>query len=172
MNDLCTARGRYTLDCYGPWGKRKWSAQSKNLVVNLGLKAMCDVFFLGSGYSAGWFMGLYGGGATNTPTPGDTAAIHPGWTEITIYSQLTRPAATFTPATDASPAVISNSVSRAMFNINTGGVVGGAFLISDATKGGTGGLLFSAADLQAPGDRIVSDGDIVVGTYQFELLAL
>jgi hypothetical protein len=48
-------------------------------------------------------------------------------------------------------------------------VVGGAFLTSNNTKGGTTGILFSAADFQAPGDRSVVSGDTITVTYTFSL---
>jgi hypothetical protein len=47
--------------------------------------------------------------------------------------------------------------------------VGGAFLTSDNTKGGTTGTLFSAADFSAPGDRSVVNGDTLNVTYTFSL---
>jgi hypothetical protein len=68
--------------------------------------------------------------------------------------------------------VISNSGSPAQFSINGTTTVGGAFLISNNTKGGTTGILFSAADFQAPGDRAVVSGDIINVTYQFSLSAV
>jgi len=45
-------------------------------------------------------------------------------------------------------------------------------LINNNTKGGTTGVLFSAADFQAPGDRSVVSGDIINVTYQFSLNAV
>jgi hypothetical protein len=47
--------------------------------------------------------------------------------------------------------------------------VGGAFLVSDNTKGGSTGVLFSAADFQSPGDRVVVNGDTLSVTYTFSL---
>jgi hypothetical protein len=47
--------------------------------------------------------------------------------------------------------------------------VGGAFLTSNNTKGGTTGILFSAVDFSAPGDRSVVDNDTVTVTYTFSL---
>jgi hypothetical protein len=47
--------------------------------------------------------------------------------------------------------------------------VGGAFLSSDDTKGGSTGILFSAADFQSPGDRSVTSGDTLNVTYEFSL---
>jgi hypothetical protein len=65
--------------------------------------------------------------------------------------------------------VATNSASVAAFNINATATVGGAFLISDNTKGGTTGTLFSAADFQSPGDRTVVSGDTLNITYTLSL---
>ena len=164
--------GVFTIECRGADGALKWSAESKNLVVNAGLKDMNDKYFLGSGYTATWFLGLYGAGASNNPAAGDTAASHAGWTEVTPYSNATRPACSFAAATTADPSVITNSASPAVFNINATATIGGAFLISNSTKGGTTGILFSAADFAAPGDRNVTSGDTITVSYSFSLDAL
>lgn len=162
--------GQFIAVCVGADGVEKWrTPMSPNLVVNVGLKDMNDKYFSGSGYTAAWFLGLYGAGASNNPAAGDTAASHAGWTEVTAYSQATRPACTFGAATTADPSVISNSASPAAFSINGSATVGGAFLISNSTKGGTTGILFSAADFQSPGDRVVVNGDTINVTYQFSL---
>jgi hypothetical protein len=65
--------------------------------------------------------------------------------------------------------VISNSASVAVFSINGTTTVGGAFLTSDDTKSGTTGVLFSASDFAAPGDRAVVSGDVINVTYTFSL---
>lgn len=161
--------GSFAVVCRDAEGNIKWEAEKHNLVVNVGLKDMNDKYFTGSGYTATWYLGLYGSGATNTPAATDTAASHPGWVEEVPYSNATRPAATFAAATTADPSVITNGASPAVFNVNATGVVGGAFLISDNTKGGSSGVLFSAADFDAPGDRSVSNGDTITVTYTFEL---
>ena len=161
--------GVFTVTCFDKDGNLKWEAQSHNLVVNVGLQDMNTKYFKGSGYTAAWYIGLYGSGATNDPAAGDTMSSHAGWTEVTDYSQSTRPAATFGTATTADPSVIDNSGSVAVFSINGTTTVGGAFLTSDNTKGGTAGTLFSAADFQSPGDRSVVNGDTLNVTYQFSL---
>jgi hypothetical protein len=163
------AGGVFTVQCYSKDGDLKWEAKTPNLVVNVGLKDMNDKYFSGSGYTAAWYLGLYGAGATNNPAAGDTMASHTGWTEVTAYSQSTRPQCVFGAATTADPSVISNTLSVAVFNITGTTVVGGAFLTSNNTKGGTTGTLFSAADFQAPGDRSVVNGDVLNVTYQFSL---
>jgi hypothetical protein len=161
--------GVFTVQCHDKDGNLKWESQSHNLVVNVGLQDMNTKYFSGSSYTAAWYIGLYGAASTNNPAAGDTAASHAGWTEVTAYSQSTRPQATFGTATTADPSVISNSASPATFSINGTTTVGGAFLISNSTKGGTTGILFSASDFQSPGDRAVVNGDTLTVTYQFSL---
>jgi len=161
--------GVFTVQCFDKEGKLKWESKSPNLVVNVGLKDMNDKYFTGSAYTATWYVGLYGPASTNDPAAGDTMASHAGWTEVTDYSQAARPDCSFGAATTADPSVITNSSSPASFSINDTVTVGGAFLTSDNTKGGTTGILFSAADFQAPGDRAVVSGDTVSVTYTFSL---
>ena len=161
--------GAFTVQCFDKEGNLKWEAEKHNLVVNVGLQDMNTKYFTGSGYTAAWYIGLYGAASSNNPAAGDTAGSHGGWTELTSYSQATRPQAVFGTATTADPSVISNTLSVAQFSINATVTVGGAFLISNNTKGGTTGVLFSAADFQSPGDRAVVSGDIINVTYQFSL---
>ena len=167
--DKVAAGGVFTIQCFDADGNLKWQEEKHNLVVNAGLKDMNDKYFTGATYTAAWYIGLYGAASTNNPAAGDTAASHAGWTEATPYSNATRPQATFAAATTADPSVITNSASPAVFNINATSTVGGAFLISNSTKGGTTGILFSASDFAAPGDRAVASGDTITVTYTFSL---
>ena len=167
--ETASAKGVYTMQCFDKDGNLKWEAECPNLVVNEGLQDMNNKYFLGSAYTATWYIGLYGAGASNTPAAGDTAASHAGWTEVVPYSNSTRPAATFVTATTANPSVVTNSASPASFAINATATVGGAFLISNDTKSGTTGTLFSAADFQSPGDRSVVSSDTLNVTYTFSL---
>jgi hypothetical protein len=161
--------GVFHIQCLDKDGNLKWEAESKNLVVNVGLQSMNSVYFASGTQITAWYIGLYGAAASNNPAAGDTAALHAGWTENTTYSNATRPACTFGTATTADPSVITNSASPASFSINGTTTIGGAFLISNNTKGGTTGTLFSAADFQAPGDRSVVSGDTLNVTYTFSL---
>lgn len=167
--DTAAAGGVFRLECRDKDGNLKWTAESHNLVVNVGLQDMNSKYFLGSTYTATWYIGLYGAAASNNPAASDTASSHAGWTEVTPYSNATRPACTFGTATTADPSVISNSLSPAQFNINATDTVGGAFLISNNVKGGSLGILFSASDFQSPGDRNVASGDTLNVTYTFSL---
>jgi len=163
------AIGRFTMECVGADGKVKWTATEQNLVVNTGLQYMCGTALTSVTQITTWYLGLYGAGASNTPAAGDTAASHAGWTEITPYSNAVRPTCSFATATTANPSVATNSASAAAFNINATATVGGAFLISNSTKGGSTGTLFSAADFQSPGDRTVVSGDTLNITYTLSL---
>jgi hypothetical protein len=167
--DKVAAGGVFTVQCFDKDGNLKWEDQKHNLVVNVGLQDMNTQYFKGSGYTATWYIGLYGAAATNDPAAGDTAASHAGWTEITPYSNANRPTATFGTATTADPSVIDNSGSPAQFDIDDTATIGGAFLISDNTKGGTTGVLFSASDFASPGDRSVASGDTLNIQYSFSL---
>jgi hypothetical protein len=162
------ATGKYVVECHDKDGNLKWVAESKNLVVNVGLQYMAGVALTSTTQITTWYVGLYGAAASNTPAASDTLATHAGWTEITPYSG-TRPAATFAAATNANPSVVTNSASKAQFTINATQTVGGAFLCS--VSSGTSGTLFSAADFQSPGDRSVVSGDILSVTYTFSLSA-
>ena len=143
--------GVFEVICRDKDGNVKWSAQSHNLVVNVGLQDMNTKYFSGSSYTAAWYVGLYGAGASNTPAAGDTMASHAGWTEDVNYSEAT------------------NSASPAAFTINGTTTIGGAFLTSNNTKSGTSGTLFSASDFSSPGDRSVVSGDSINVTYTFSL---
>lgn len=163
------ATGKYTVECYDKDGNLKWVAETPNLVVNVGLQYMAGTALTSTTQITSWYLGLYGAAASNNPAASDTMSSHIGWTEVTTYSESTRPAATFAAATNANPSVVTNSASKAVFTINGTTTVGGAFLTSNNTKSGTTGTLFSAADFQSPGDRSVVSGDILNVTYTFSL---
>jgi hypothetical protein len=167
--DSASAKGVYKIQCHDAQGNLKWEDEAPNLVVNVGLQDMNAKYFTGSSYTAAWYIGLYGAAASNSPAAGDTMSSHIGWTEVTAYSQATRPACTFGTPTTANPSVATNSASPATFSINGTTTVGGAFLTSNNTKGGSTGTLYSAADFSAPGDRAVVSGDTLSVTYTLSL---
>ncbi len=166
--EAARAMGKFTFECYDKDGNLKWTAESKNLVVNVGLQYMAGTGLDGAtSRITSWYIGLYGAGASNTPAASDTLSSHAGWTEITPYSG-NRPAATFAAATTANPSVVTNSASKASYSITSSATVGGAFLASAAS--GTSGTLFSASDFTG-GDRSVVNGDTLQVTYTFSLSA-
>jgi hypothetical protein len=167
--DGAQATGCYLVECFDQDGNLKWSLEEHNLVVNVGLQDMNSKYFTGSAYTAAWYLGLITGPGVTT-SASDTMGSH-GWTEFTGYSNATRLACTFGTPTTANPSVATNSASPAAFNINASGTVGGAFLVSNSTKSGTTGTLFSEKAFSSPGDRSVVSGDTLTVTYTFSLTA-
>ena len=165
------ASGRFHVLCYDENGDLKWEEGNNNLVVNTGIQYMAGTALTSVTQITTWYLGLVTGpGSGTTFAAGDTMASHAGWTEFTGYSQATRVAATFATATTANPSVVTNSASVAVFSINAGGTVAGAFLTSGSAKSGTTGTLFSGSDFTG-GDRTVVNGDTLNVTYTFSLTA-
>ena len=174
--EAAQATGQYHVECRDKDGNLKWTAESKNLVVNAGLQYMAGSALTSTTQVTTWYLGLYGAAASNTPSATDTMSSHGaagsgGWTEIVPYSNANRVTAVFAAATNANPSVVTNSASPAVYNINATATVGGAFLTSANDKSGTTGTLFSAADFGSPGDRSVVNGDTLSVTYTFSLAA-
>jgi hypothetical protein len=168
FSETAKGGGVFHVQCFDKDGTLKWEDQMHNLVVNEGLQDMNTKYFTGSSYTAAFFLGLVTGpGSGTTYAAADTLASHAGWTEFTNYSG-SRKAVTFGTATTADPSVIGNSASPSQFSITgAGGTVAGAFLCTVAS--GTSGTLFSEADFQSPGDRVVVSGDTLNVTYTFSL---
>jgi hypothetical protein len=164
------AGGVFTVTCVGADGQEKWSDTFHNLVVNQGLQDMNSKYFVGSGYTAAWFLGLVTGpGSGNTYAATDTLAVNPGWNELVPGTAYTgnRKAVTFGTATTADPSVISNSAAPSSFAMLVNGtVVAGALLAS--VNSGTSGILFSVGNFTG-GDKTVDNGDTLNVTYTFSL---
>lgn len=143
----------WEIECLDADGNQKWVETIDNLVVDVGLNEILDKFFKGSAYTAAHYVGLVSG--TPTIAAGDTMSSHAGWTEPVPYSNGTRPS--FTPGTVASKSV-DNSASKAVFNCNGSGTIGGAFLSTNSTKSGTTGILISAGAFSG-GNKTVANGD-------------
>ena len=148
-------RNFYKVECFDKYGNLKWEDDFKNLVVNTGLDDILTQYYKGSSYTAAHYLGLMA--ATPTVAAGDTMASHAGWTELSaIYDETNRP--TLVLGSVASQSV-DNSASKAAYSINTDSqTIGGAFLTTDNTKGGTGGTLIAAAAFSG-GNKAVDSGD-------------
>jgi hypothetical protein len=81
-------------------------------------------------------------------------ASHAGWTEDQNYSEATREVLTLGTVSGGS---VDNSASKASFSINATATIGGAFLTTVSTKGGTTGTLYGGAAFAA--NRSVVSGD-------------
>jgi hypothetical protein len=149
-------KGFFKVTCLAPDGSVRWEDALSNLVVTVGKNDLLNQYFRGSSYTAAFFVGLKTAGSISAA---DTMSSK-SWTEITDYSNATRPA--FTAAV-ASGGSTDNSASPASFNINGTATVGGCFITTDSTKGGTTGTLFSATDFST--SRSVLSGDTLTVTY-------
>jgi hypothetical protein len=161
--------GAYDVVCYGPDGLEKWRDTFHNLVTNVGKADLLDKYLAGSSYTATWYLGLINGGSAPTYNAADTAASHAGWTEITAYSESNRPAPSWNAATgtgggSGTPGTGAKATTATTFSVNGTATVAGAFLISNNTKGGTTGVLFSAGNFTG-GNKSVTSGDTLSVTY-------
>lgn len=144
----------YRIECVRD-GQVVWVDEFENLVVNVGLNDSLDKHLKGSGYTAAWYVGLMG--TAPTVDAGDTMASHVGWTEFTDYSELVRQTLTLGAVAAGS---VDNSASKAVFTISGNGTVGGAFLVTNSTKGGGTGTLYGGGAFTL-GDRAVLIGDTI-----------
>lgn len=154
-------RGRWRVRCRDRIGRVKWEDEITNLVTNAGEDYMLTAGLDGGTQITSWFVGLTDG--TPTVAEGDTAASHAGWTEVTAYDEAARQGWTGGTVSGQS---VDNSASPATFTINASTTVGGAFLISDNTKGGTTGTLYAAGAFSG-GDRSLADDDSLEVTATF-----
>lgn len=153
------AHGKYTVQCVGADGTIRWEEVIDNLVVTVGKNDLLDKYFAGSAYTATWYLGLVNGGTTPTYAAADTMASHAGWTEITGYTQATRPQPTWSAASAGSKATTATA-----FSINASATIAGCFMTSNNTKAGTTGILYSAGSFTT-GNRAVLSGDTLNVTY-------
>lgn len=154
MNHNLALTSIYHFQCFDKDGNLKWEDTNSNTVVNEGLDDVLDKYLKGSAYTAAFYVGLTDG--TPTVAAGDTMSSHAGWAEVTAYDEAVRQ--TLTLGTVSSQSV-DNSASKATFTISTNSTtVGGAFVTTNSTKGGSTGTLYGAAALSA-GDKSLDDGD-------------
>lgn len=148
------AHGKWDIECFDKDGNLKWRDSFDNLVTNAGLNHILDAVLAAGTQVTSWFVGLTA--SSPTAAAADTMSSHGGWTEVhTQYSQANRPA--FTPGSVASQSV-DNSASKAVFTLTGDVTVGGAFLVSNNTKNGTTGTLYSIGAFSG-GNRALLNGD-------------
>lgn len=161
-------RGGY-FDDDGVWHRGKEIVDhfvDPNLAVAQGLTSMLGVYFHADAQLSTWAIGVFEG--NYTPVDTETAAtIATASTECTDYANATRP--TYVPAAAAAKS-ITNSASRASFVFGGSHTIYGAFLISDNTKAGAAGTLFSAARFAT--SKTVGLNDELLLTYSFSLSSL
>jgi hypothetical protein len=155
-------RGIWKMQCIRN-GEVIWQEKWENIVTTAGLNYLIDVALGGAAQITTWFVGLVSG-ATPTFAAGDTSATHAGWTEATGYDEATREAWVDGGVSGGS---LTNAASVAQFTMNASLTIGGAFLISNSTKGGTTGTLYAEGDFGV--DRSVVDNDVLEVTAAFSV---
>lgn len=132
-----------------------------NDITNQGKNSLFEIMFHDGTQIANssWFIGLISNSGYSALAAADTMSSHAGWTEFTGYSQGTRVA---WGAGAAASQSITNA-SPATFDITSSGTVKGIFVVSNSTKGGTTGTLWSTALFSA--DVPVANGDQLRVTY-------
>lgn len=134
----------------------------ENILPTQGIHNCLDVWLGGTAKAAGSYLALYAN-AVNPAANWTASNVASTSGEITStsqgYTQATRPQ--FTP--NAAGATVSGSIDNvgqeAVFTINGTGPVNieGVFLITNNTRGGTTGVLLSAA--RYPSTRVLQDDD-------------
>lgn len=148
--------GKYKLEVVRG-GKSVFAIEGHNAVTNGGLDKMLDVMFHGVAAIGTWYIGLIDTGPSFSAA--DTMGSHAGWAEFTSYDEAARVA--FTEAA-ASGGIITASAAST-FTISATGTIGGIFVTSDNTKGGTTGTLWSTMALST--EQAVLDNDVINITY-------
>lgn len=151
--------GIFEVECFDASGRLKWRDVAINKIPDAALNSILGINFHSDTQITTWYVGLTGSAPTGAA--GDTMSSHSGWTEYSQYSQGTRPAYTVAAASGKQ---VTNSASVAVFSMTGTVTVGGAFIVSNSTKNGTTGVLFSVAAF-SQGDKSCSNGDTVNVTY-------
>lgn len=142
--------------------KLKWEEAYHNLVTDEGLEENLDKFFKGSAYTAQHYIGLTQ--TTPSPAASDVMNNHAGWNEFVTYDETVRQA--YVPGAVAAKS-ITNASNKAVFTISSDAqTVGGAFLTTSSTRGGTTGLLISVGAFPT-GDKSADTGDTIHVTAQY-----
>lgn len=145
-------------------GKILSRVEVHNLITSEGFAFAIDQYFLTlTPYTAMWYFGLM----TDTGIFGDDTAARittgvpnppttNGWQEYINYSEATRPQTTFGVA--ASQEILGTNM---VFTFTETVTIFGGFFVTDPTKGGTDGIIFSEELYNLPTGLLVNSGDTI-----------
>lgn len=153
-------RSLYTIECFDSEGNLRWAEHFGNVVTQIGRTHLLNKYFLGSSYTAAWYVGLKG--STHAVTSSDVmASTQRDWTESTAYSEGSRRPINLGTVSSSQQSV-SNSSTKSTFTINQTATIYGAF-VTDSTQISTGSTytLYGVADFDTPSSsgRSVVSGD-------------
>lgn len=159
FSDGINPRGRFIVEHRDVEGNLKGEYDITNLVTNGGKDSILNVYFDAAAQITTWYIGLIDNSGYTGIAATDTMASHGGWNEFTTYSETVRQ----TWGVGASSGQSVTNASPATFSINGSGTVKGIFVVSNSTKSGTTGTLWSAALFAA--NVAVVNGDSLKITY-------
>lgn len=140
-------------------GKVRRKLKAKNAVTTLALTNIQNVFWKQAAQASAFYSGLIKGGSTFTDglSDDDTIASHAGWQEFTTYDESTRQL--WTPGTVSSGLISNPTRMKVTISSGGGGIIKGAFMVTESTKGGTTGLLVAHGLWDTDEDETVVEGE-------------
>lgn len=158
----------FHVECWRPDGTLDWVQDIHNVVADEGFKLLLNAMFNGSTATTSWYVGL----VNNTPTPDftdntDTMALE-SYTEYTGYaSPATRQAWASEAATGSGGSIqVQNASTTADFTMGAV-TIGGVFVTTGSTKGGSTGTLWAGAEF-SPAQTVGAGSELRV-TYTVTL---
>ncbi len=130
-----------------------------NGITNVGRNGMLDAFFNVGSQASTFYIGIVDTNSFTAFSAADTSAAHSGWIEFDDYNGTLR--GVWGQGAASGQTVTNGSVLT--FTFNATGVIQGIFVITDGTKGGNIGLLWSTASFNTTLN--VQSGDILRVTY-------
>jgi hypothetical protein len=123
-----------------------WREKFANGIVNTALNDILAVYLGGGAQKINWYLGLIDHAGFTSLAPTDTMSVHPGWLQLTAYNEPARPQ--WHPSAVVNQVITNASVIN--FTINAVCSIKGAFIVSDPTKGGSSGQLWSSGVFPTP----------------------
>jgi len=159
MKDKFSLKGFFSVEHRNKNNELVGIYRIPNGIVNEGLNHILDTEFHATAQIATWYIGLVDNAGWTGWNDADVMAAHAGWAESVAYTEGTR--VEWTEGAAAARA-ITNAVT-CDFSINAAGVMKGIFIVSDNTKGGAIGVLWSTAAFTSVVN--VNNGDTFKITY-------
>jgi len=158
---MANLRGKFQVEHRNSDGELLGIYDFPNGITNVGKNLILNVMFNDGTAIANnsWFIGLVNSTGFTAFAAADIMSSHSGWTEITAYTEANRVA--WGSGTSSSQS--TTNASPATFNMNASNTVKGVFVVSNSTKSGTTGTLWSTAAFSA--DVPVTNGDQLKITY-------
>ncbi len=134
---------------------------AKNGVTTEGLNDILGAAFRNQTQHSNWYFGLIDGAVAPTLAAADTMSAHAGWSENVDYDEVARQS--WTPVQSGDGKIVNTTYPT--YTSNAVGVIAGVFIVSDDTKSGTAGVLWSTGTFEN-GNASLGIGDIFKPYYE------